>query len=133
MIRNADLIRFVTIATILRQITSGRALFRAGRVFYHVHREALTPVPAGAIQTNVPIKPRRNLRRIVADAPRHLAPSGWLLLEHGWDQAAAVRELLHAQGLVQVQSRRDLGSHERCSGAQKAARAQGSQAGPPCA
>ncbi|WP_186298350.1 peptide chain release factor N(5)-glutamine methyltransferase [Extensimonas perlucida] len=74
-----------------------------------------------------------DLRRIVADAPRHLAPGGWLLLEHGWDQAAAVRELLHAQGLVQVQSRRDLGSHERCSGAQKAARAQGSQAGPPCA
>lgn len=74
-----------------------------------------------------------DLRRIVADAPLHLAPGGWLLLEHGWDQARAVRELLRAQGLVQVQSRRDLGSHERCCGAQKAARAQGSRAGPPCA
>lgn len=59
-----------------------------------------------------------DLRRIVAQAPQHLEPGGWLLLEHGWDQAAAVRQLLHAQGLVQVQSRRDLGGHERCSGAQ---------------
>ncbi|RCX11793.1 peptide chain release factor N(5)-glutamine methyltransferase [Extensimonas vulgaris] len=57
-----------------------------------------------------------DLRRIVADAPRHLAPGGWLLLEHGWDQARAVRQLLHAQGLVQVQSKCDLGGHERCSG-----------------
>ena len=73
------------------------------------------------------------IREIISGAPGHLVPGGWLLLEHGWDQAAAVRELLHAQGLVQVQSRRDLGSHERCCGAQKAARAQGSQAGPPCA
>ena len=57
-----------------------------------------------------------DIRRIVADAPAHLAPGGWLLLEHGWDQAGAVRELLAAAGLAQVQSRRDLGGVERCSG-----------------
>ena len=57
-----------------------------------------------------------DIRRIVAGAPAHLAPAGWLLLEHGWDQAGAVRELLAAAGLAQVQSRRDLGGVERCSG-----------------
>jgi len=57
-----------------------------------------------------------DLRRIIAGAPAHLAPGGWLLLEHGWDQAAAVRDLLAAAGLRQVQSRRDLGQVERCSG-----------------
>ncbi len=57
-----------------------------------------------------------DIRRIVAGAPAHLAPGGWLLLEHGWDQAAAVRGLLAAAGFTQVQSRRDLGGVERCSG-----------------
>ena len=57
-----------------------------------------------------------DLRRIVATAPAHLAPGGWLLLEHGWDQAAAVRALLTDAGFAQVQSRRDLAGIERCSG-----------------
>lgn len=58
-----------------------------------------------------------DIRRIVADAPALLAPGGWLLLEHGWDQAAAVRELLAAAGLAEARSRRDLAGMERCSGA----------------
>ena len=41
---------------------------------------------------------------------------GWSLLEHGWPQAEAVRELLEATGFVEVVSRRDLGGHERISG-----------------
>jgi release factor glutamine methyltransferase len=57
------------------------------------------------------------LRQIVAGAPAHLQPGGWLLLEHGWDQAAAVQALLRTAGFVQVQSRRDLGGIERCTGA----------------
>ena len=57
-----------------------------------------------------------DLRRIVATAPAHLAPGGWLLLEHGWDQAAAVHALLTDAGFTQVQSRRDLAGIERCSG-----------------
>ncbi len=56
------------------------------------------------------------IRRIVQGAPRHLKRGGWLLLEHGYDQAAAVRELLLAQGFVQVSSRLDLNGIERCSG-----------------
>jgi len=56
-----------------------------------------------------------DIRLIVAQAPQHLEPGGWLLLEHGFDQAAAVRELLSVQGFVEVDSRRDLGGHERIS------------------
>lgn len=57
-----------------------------------------------------------DLRRIITQAPAHLLAGGWLLLEHGWDQAAAVRELLQARGFEQVQSRKDLAGIERCSG-----------------
>ncbi|HMN20328.1 MAG TPA: peptide chain release factor N(5)-glutamine methyltransferase [Ottowia sp.] len=57
-----------------------------------------------------------DIRRIVAGAPAHLVPAGWLLLEHGWDQAAAVRALLQDAGFGQMQSRRDLAGLERCSG-----------------
>jgi release factor glutamine methyltransferase len=56
------------------------------------------------------------IRRIVQDAPRYLKPGGWLLLEHGYDQAAAVRALLLAQGFEQVNSRLDLNGIERCTG-----------------
>ncbi|MFJ4348324.1 peptide chain release factor N(5)-glutamine methyltransferase [Pseudomonas sp. NPDC089401] len=56
-----------------------------------------------------------DLRLIIAQAPQHLLPGGWLLLEHGYDQAADVRALLGAQGFAEVASRRDLGGHERIS------------------
>ncbi|SFA70538.1 peptide chain release factor N(5)-glutamine methyltransferase [Azotobacter beijerinckii] len=56
-----------------------------------------------------------DIRRIVAAAPDHLAANGWLLLEHGFGQAGAVRALLAAGGFVEVHSRRDLGGHERIS------------------
>ena len=58
------------------------------------------------------------LRIIVAGAARHLAPQGWLLMEHGYDQAAAVRTLLSTQGYTHVQSWRDLAGIERVTGAQ---------------
>lgn len=57
-----------------------------------------------------------DLRAIITQAPRHLRASGWLLLEHGYDQAPAVRALLTAAGFAQVQSRCDLAGIERCSG-----------------
>jgi release factor glutamine methyltransferase len=56
------------------------------------------------------------LREIVADAPHHLSPGGWLLVEHGYDQGEAVRGLFAAAGLRQVSTRRDLGGQERCTG-----------------
>lgn len=57
-----------------------------------------------------------DLRQIVAQAPGALRPGGWLLLEHGHDQAAAVRELLGTQGFEEACSRTDLAGIERCSG-----------------
>lgn len=56
-----------------------------------------------------------DLRHLVTMAREHLLPGGWLLLEHGWSQAAAVREALEAAGYCEVASRRDLGGHERVS------------------
>jgi release factor glutamine methyltransferase len=56
------------------------------------------------------------LRIIIEGSPRHLVPGGWLLLEHGYDQAAAVRALLLDAGFTDVQSWRDLGGIERVSG-----------------
>ncbi len=56
-----------------------------------------------------------DIRLIVTQAPAHLDSGGWLLLEHGYDQADAVRALLAAGGFVAVESRRDLGGHERIS------------------
>lgn len=56
-----------------------------------------------------------DIRLIIEQAPGYLQAGGWLLLEHGFDQAAAVRELLSERGFSTVQSRRDLGSHERIS------------------
>lgn len=57
-----------------------------------------------------------DLRVIAGQAPARLRPLGWLLVEHGYDQAAAVRGLLTSAGFSQVASRRDLGGIERCSG-----------------
>jgi release factor glutamine methyltransferase len=59
-----------------------------------------------------------DLRRIIQGAPAHLASGGWLLLEHGWQQAEAVRRLLSDGGFSGVFSRRDYGGHERVSGGQ---------------
>ena len=61
-----------------------------------------------------------DIRRIVGDAAPHLSSGGWLLLEHGHDQAAAVRALLADAGFEAVQSRPDLAGIERCSGARRA-------------
>jgi release factor glutamine methyltransferase len=54
-----------------------------------------------------------DIRLIVDEAPAHLEPGGWLLLEHGYDQGDAVRRLFAARGFIAVESRRDLGGHER--------------------
>jgi release factor glutamine methyltransferase len=55
------------------------------------------------------------IRRIVADTPSHLLPGGWLLLEHGWTQATAVRALLQQAGFEAVDTHRDLESRDRVS------------------
>ena len=79
------------------------------------HLAALTHEPLQAL-TSGP-DGLDDIRQIIAQAPTFLTPGGWLLLEHGWDQAASVQALLREAGFVQVQSRRDLGGIERCTGA----------------
>jgi release factor glutamine methyltransferase len=64
-----------------------------------------------------------DLRRIVAGAPAHLVPGGWLAVEHGHDQGEAVRRLFAAAGLVDVGTRRDLAGIERVCAGRRDARA----------
>jgi release factor glutamine methyltransferase len=54
-----------------------------------------------------------DVRAIVADAPAHLVAGGWLLLEHGFEQGAAVRALFDAAGFTQVATRQDLEGRDR--------------------
>jgi len=79
------------------------------------HLAALTHEPLQALASGP--DGLDDIRQIIAHAPSRLAPGGWLLLEHGWDQATAVQALLRTAGFVQVQSRRDLSGIERCTGA----------------
>ena len=82
------------------------------------HLSALTHEPLQALASGA--DGLDDIRAIVAQSPAHLLPGGWLLLEHGYDQAAAVRSLLTTAGLQDAQSRRDLAGIERCSGARLA-------------
>jgi len=53
------------------------------------------------------------IRRILTTAPAHLHMGGWLALEHGFDQGAAVRALLRQQGFAAVETRQDLAGLDR--------------------
>lgn len=85
-------------------------------------------------QNGLPFEPQRALtdgvaggdglaciRRIVAGAADHLFPGGWLLMEHGYDQAVEVRRLLRDAGFCDVASWRDGAGIERVSGGRWAA------------
>jgi len=80
------------------------------------HLTALTHEPLQALASGA--DGLDDIRRIIAQAPKHLEPGGWLLLEHGYDQAPAVCALLAAAGFTAVQSRQDLAGTARCSGGQ---------------
>lgn len=56
------------------------------------------------------------LFQLVDGAQGRLRPGGWLLLEHGHDQAPKVAERLEARGFRDVTTRRDLAGHPRCTG-----------------
>ncbi|MEY4978457.1 MAG: Release factor glutamine methyltransferase [Pseudomonadota bacterium] len=74
-----------------------------------LRHEPITALTAGADGLD-------DIRQIVTSAGAALQPGGWLLLEHGHDQAAAVRALLQCAGFAQVSSRSDLAGIARCSG-----------------
>lgn len=81
------------------------------------HLAALTHEPLQALASGA--DGLDDIRTIIRQTGEHLLPGGWLLLEHGYDQAPAVRALLAAAGLQKVQSRQDLAGIERCSGGQQ--------------
>jgi release factor glutamine methyltransferase len=81
------------------------------------HLPALAHEPASALVAGP--DGLDDIRRIVAQAAQALRPGGWLLLEHGYDQAPRVRDLLVAAGFVQVGSRTDLAGIERCTGGRR--------------
>jgi len=85
------------------------------------HLPALAAEPASALVAGA--DGLDDLRRIVAAAPAHLNPGGWLAVEHGHDQGAAVRELFAAASFAEVQTHLDLVGIERiCSGVLASAR-----------
>jgi release factor glutamine methyltransferase len=77
------------------------------------HLAALASEPLGALVSGA--DGLDALRTVASGAPRHLAPGGWLLVEHGFDQASAVRQLLSRAGLVDVATRQDLAGRDRCT------------------
>jgi release factor glutamine methyltransferase len=78
------------------------------------HMAALTHEPKQALTSG--LDGLDDIRKIITQAPQFLTSGGWLLLEHGYDQAGAVRNLLAQHGFQRVQSKLDLAGIERCSG-----------------
>jgi release factor glutamine methyltransferase len=83
----------------------------------HLQQGDLRFEPAAALASGA--DGLNDIRRIVAGARAHLEPGGWLLIEHGYDQAARVCELLSGAGLRQVYTAPDLAGIGRVSGGQK--------------
>lgn len=75
------------------------------------HLAALTHEPITALTAQQ--QGLADLVQIVAGAGRHLLDAGWLLVEHGYDQGLAVRELFVQAGFVQIETLRDYGGNER--------------------
>ena len=83
----------------------------------HLGRNGLPYEPQGALTDGmVGGDGTACLREIIADAHNHLRPGGWLLLEHGYDQADNVREMLGGAGFSKVASWRDEAGIDRVSG-----------------
>lgn len=99
--------RFDVIASNPPYIATGDDHLRQGDLCF----EPLLALAAGADGLDA-------IRSIVRAAPVYLVAHGWLLLEHGFEQGAAVRELLRQRGYAGVFTQRDLEGRERVSGGQ---------------
>ncbi|RTZ73077.1 MAG: peptide chain release factor N(5)-glutamine methyltransferase [Gammaproteobacteria bacterium] len=77
----------------------------------HLQRNGLPFEPATALIAGP--EGLDDLRRIIAGAPVHLQPGGWLLVEHGFDQGEAVRALFQGACFTQVATRQDLAGRDR--------------------
>ena len=60
------------------------------------------------------------IRAIAADAPAHLRPGGWLLLEHGMQQGELIQALLRESGYEEIRTSRDLAGRPRVTQARHA-------------
>ena len=78
------------------------------------HLAALTHEPLSALASGA--DGLEDIRSIIAQAPARLKAGGWLIFEHGWDQAADVAQLMRDAGFGQVQHRHDLAGIARCTG-----------------
>jgi release factor glutamine methyltransferase len=81
------------------------------------HLAALAHEPRGALVSGS--SGLQALAHLVRNAAAHLADGGWLLLEHGWDQADAVGRMLAGAGFTDVRSEQDLAGQRRCSGGRR--------------
>lgn len=86
----------------------------------HLARGDLRFEPPGAL-TDRSADGLDSIRALVTGAPAHLAPGGWLLFEHGYDQAIAARGLLEAAGFADIISLADLAGIPRVAGGKMAA------------
>jgi len=80
----------------------------------HLSQGDLRFEPRGALASG--IDGLDDIRRIVSDTHGYLRPGGWLLFEHGFEQATAAREILQQAGYTQIFTEQDLASHDRLSG-----------------
>lgn len=78
------------------------------------HLAALTHEPLSALASGS--DGLEDIRSITAQAPEYLKSGGWLIFEHGWDQAEDVASLLQTAGFADVQHRHDLAGIARCTG-----------------
>lgn len=77
----------------------------------HLDQGDLRFEPASALASGV--DGLDDIRRIVDGGQAHLRPGGWLLIEHGWDQGAAIRALFDAAGFAEVETAQDLEQRDR--------------------
>jgi release factor glutamine methyltransferase len=83
----------------------------------HLQQDGLPFEPHGALTDSVAGGDGLGCIRLIVDGARdHLAPGGWLLIEHGYDQAVEVRGLMTAAGFSDIASWRDGAAIERVSG-----------------
>lgn len=81
------------------------------------HLEALSHEPRDALVSGA--DGLDAIRAIAGEAPRHLTAGGWLLMEHGHDQAARVGALLAQAGFTDIATRADLAGIPRCTGGKR--------------
>lgn len=62
-----------------------------------------------------------DIKIIAAEAGQHLLPEGWLLLEHGWQQAEEVRQILRDNNFTAIETCQDYGGNDRVTFGQKPA------------